>query len=885
MTANRSAAPPRLAEALVALLSTSEERPFVVGDFRDAFDERAARLGAAAARAWYWREVLRSLAPLARTRWRATAGPNRQPRRDDAATDAIADVRYALRLSRRSPLASLAIVTTMALGIASTTAVFSATHAVLLRPLPFPGSDRVVELNADLHGGERVFPSLAYPDLMDFRHVPDFADLSVFSRNDVTLQHGTDPQLVHSLQVDNAYARVFALRTALGRLPVPSDTELHAPKVTVLSYDFWMREFGGDRSLVGSMITLDNESVQVVGVLAADAYIFPRASIDLLVPLVIRPNTIMNNRGAMWAGAAATLKPTASVAQAGRDIASVAARIAKEYPNSNEFISARVKPLREAVVGSVQSMLELLAAAVAAVLLIACVNIANLILGRAQIRSREFAVRSALGGSPARVRRQVLTESLVLASIGGVLGVLLAPALTHMLVAVYPDALPRAEEIGINVPVIFVALAATIAAGVLSAIPTTRRVARLDLADDLRDGGRSGGGRRDRSAGRTLVVTQVAASLALLFSAGLLLQTFWRLTKVKPGFEPRHAVAFHVFTPGARYKSVAEIDRYYDAAIGALHAIPGVRVVSSTTSLPFGKGASYDAFIQEERGDQGPNNPSSGISVSTPDFERALGMPLLRGRSFTKQDDSTSERVVMINEIIAKRNYPGQDPVGHFITWNGQPHWRIVGVLGAVHFNSLSDELLPVLYVPAAQAPRRSRYLVVRSDVAAELVIAAARVALRGIDPTIALTDIATMDQRIERSLGAERFRAVLMATLGALALALAVIGIYGVVAYSVSRRTREIGIRMALGEASHDVRRRVVLDAFRGASAGIAIGLGLALASGKWLTVFLVGVSPYDRAMLAVAAGLIAAVVVAAAYGPARRAARVDPMTALRAD
>jgi putative ABC transport system permease protein len=420
---------------------------------------------------------------------------------------------------------------------------------------------------------------------------------------------------------------------------------------------------------------------------------------------------------------------------------------------------------------------------------------------------------------------------------------------------------------------------------VLSAIPTARRVARLDLADDLRDGGRSGGGRRDRRSGGVLVVAQVGASLALLFSAGLLLQTFSRLTKMKPGFEPRHAVAFHVYPTSARYKGVPEIARYYDDVMGALRLIPGVRSVSSVTNLPFGGRGNFDVFIQEERGDQGPSNPAAALSMNTPDFERALGIPVIHGHAFTPRDDSTSEHVVMINEVIAKRNYPGQDPVGKFITWNGQAHWRIVGVLGSMHLRSLDDELMPVLYVPTSQAPRRSRYLVVRADASADQVIAAARVALRRIDPTIALTDVATMEQRIERSLGAQRFRAALMATLGALALVLAVIGIYGVVAYSVSRRTREIGIRMALGEASHEVRRRVVMDAFRTAAAGIVIGAAAALGCGKWLTVFLVGVSPYDGAMLATAVGLLTAVVFVAAYGPARRAARVDPVAALRAD
>ncbi len=884
-TPARSAAPPRFAEFVVRIASPASERSFIAGDFRDEFDDRVARASIAAARAWYWREALRSVGPLFRRRLRFNRRTSLDASGASRTDQVLADVHYALRLSRRSPLASLAIATTIALGVASTTAVFSATHAVLLRPLPFRGADRVVQLSG-VFRGEHAAPFLAHPDLIDFRQgVHDFADVAVFQRNDVTLQHGIDPQLVPALAVDPVYARVFGLRTAVGRLIAPSDTIVNAPNVAVLSYDFWMREFGGDRSLVGRTIRLDNESVQVVGVLSADAYLFPRASIALLTPLVIRPNTIMNNRGATWASAVASLAPGASLAQADRDLASVAARISKQFPNSNQYLSARITPLRDAVVGSVQSMLELLAAAVAAVLLVAAINVANLILGRAQNRSREFAVRSALGGSPARVRRQVLTESLVLASIGGLAGVALSPALTRALIAVYPDALPRAEEIGVSIPVALVAVVATLAAGVLSAIPAARRVARLDLADDLRDGGRSGGSRRDRRAGRALVVTQVAASLALLFSAGLLMQTFWRLSKVQPGFDPRHTVAFHVYPPSARYSTVQALERYYASAIDGLRSTPGVRFVSTTTSLPFGNGGAFDAFIQEERGDQQANNPLATISVDTPDFDKALGIPVLRGRAFTAQDDSASERVVMINEALARKNYAGRDPIGRLITWNGQQHWRIVGLLATTRLQSLTEDPTPILYVPEAQAPRRSRYIVVRGDAAAEQIIASARASLRRIDPTIALTDIATMDDRIHNSLGAERFRAALMATLGGLALALAVIGIYSVVAYSVSRRTREVGIRMALGEAAHEVRRRVVMDAFQNAAWGLGIGVALALACGKWLAVFLVGVSPYDSAMLTAAFAVIAGVVAAAAYGPARRAARVDPTTALRAD
>ncbi len=874
--------PPRIAEWLARCAAPPADADFVANDLREEFDSRVTSVGASAARRWYWSETLRSLLPLVARRWTSASTSGAKDRQGDAVMSSILDdVRYAWRLARRTPLASLAVVATMVLGIGSTTAVFSAMNAVLLKPLPFPESSRVVRLKGVVRNGLEI-ESLAYPDLMDFRRtVPDFSDLTLYQQQEQTLQHGSDPQLLHMVQVDESYPRVFGTHVALGRWLVPADLALNAPKVALLSYNFWMREFGGDRAIVGTTISLDNESVQVIGVLAPDAYTYPVRSADALTPLIITPNTPMTNRGSMWAGAAARLKPGASLVQARRDIAAAANLISTEYPISNTGISARLIPLHEAVVGSVQSMLKLLAAAVAAVLLIGCVNVANLILGRAQTRSREFAVRSALGGSPVRVRQQVITESLVLAVVGGVLGVALAPVLTRALVAMYPDIMPRADEIGVDGRVLFVAALATMAAGALSALPTARRAGRLDLVGDLREGSRSGWGRGDRRVGRVLIVTQVAASLALLFGAGLLLQTFWRLSQVRPGFDMRNTTTFHVFAPVAHYPASA---RYYDEATEALRTIPGVREVASTTMLPFAGGYFVDTYVQKELGDQGTRNPQSMVAIISPGYERALGLPVMRGRVFTTADDSTSEPVVVINEALAKRYYPATDPVGQVIDWNRRL-WRIVGVVASTHLSNLWEDASPMLYASTRQAPRRSRYFLIRSDLPSDQVLTAARAALRRIDGTIALTDVSTMERRVDASLGAQRFRAALMAALGGLALVLAVVGIYGVVAQTVTRRTREIGIRMALGEAAHDVQRRVVVDALRVASVGIVAGVVLALLAGKWLTVFLVNVSPYDARLLGGAAVALAVVVSAAAFGPARRAARVDPVTALRAD
>ena len=794
--------PPRIAEWLARRAAPPADADFVANDLREEFDDRVTLVGASAARRWYWTETLHSLVPLVARRWTAPAPSGAMSRQGDAVMNSIFDdVRYAARLARRTPLASLAVIATMVLGIGSTTAVFSAMNAILLKPLPFPESSRVVRLKGVVRNGLEI-ESLAYPDLMDFRRmVPDFSDLTLYQRVEQTLQHGSDPQLLHMIQVDDSYPRVFGTRVALGRWLVPSDLALNAPKVALLSHNFWMREFGGDRAIVGTTISLDNESVQVIGVLAPDAYTYPIPFADALTPLIITPNTPMTNRGSMWAGAAARLKSGASVAQARRDLAAAANLISTEYPISNTGISARLIPLHESVVGSVDSMLKLLAAAVAAVLLIGCINVANLILGRAQTRSREFAVRSALGGSPGRVRQQVLTESLVLAVVGGILGVALAPFLTRALVAAYPEMMPRAEEIGVDGRVLFVAALATMTAGALSAVPTARRAGRLDLVHDLREGSRSGWGRGDRRVGRALIVTQVAASLALLFGAGLLLQTFWRLSQVRPGFDVRNTTTFHVFAPVAHYAASA---RYYDEATDALRSIPGVREVASTTMLPFAGGYFVDTYVQKELGDQGTRNPQSMVAIVSPGYERALGLPVIRGRVFTTADDSASEPVVVINEALAKRYYPATDPVGQVIDWN-RKNWRIVGVVASTYLSNLWEDASPMLYASTRQAPRRSRYFIVRSDLPSDQVVDAARAALRRIDGTIALTDVSTMERRVDASLGAQRFRAALMASLGGLALVLAVVGIYGVVAQTVTRRTREIGIRMALGEGAHE--------------------------------------------------------------------------------
>lgn len=874
--------PPRLARWLVRLAAPNEDAPFVLDDLNESFARR--RLAdLPRARRWYWHQALASVLPLLRRRLEGAVAAPATPslRGDPVWTQLLDDLRFGIRVSARSPVATLAVIITTVVGIGATNAVFSAANAILFKPLPFAQSERLVTLRGTTRDG-RVIPQLAYPDLNDFRTgVPEFAALTAYSPSQPTLQHGTDPRIIRALHVDEHYARVFSITPFLGRFFTADDRAEGAAKVVVLSYGFWQREFGGDRAIIDSTILLDDRRYTVVGVLARGAYTHPIPDAEVLFPLVIPGNSFLRNRGAMWAGASALLAPGVTSGAAQRDLGAVADRLGREMPNTNGGIGARIVGLQEAVVGAVRPMLVLLGLTVAAVLLIACANVANVLLERAQARVREFAVRSALGGTPGRIRRQILTESLLLATVGGLAGIALAPALARGLVALYPGVLPRAAEITVDWRVLAISVVAVLLAGLLSGYPATRRTVRVDLTRDLRDGGRTlaHGGR----AGNVLIAAQLATSLALLVSAALLLETFRGLDRIDPGFTPTSTLSFRLGPSFTRYRTASAIAQFYRAVLDSARAIPGVQAAATASMLPFSGSENHDVWVQEERGNLGPQNPSGIPVITSPGYLRTLGVPLLRGRWFTAADDAGSERVVVINEAAARRFYAGEDPLGRFIRWNAGPHWRIVGVVGSTRANSLSQAPQPMLFAPMPQMPQWPRYVVVRANLPPDVLLPALRARLQAIDPTVALADPATMTERIDKSLGPQRFRAVLVTSIAALALLLSVVGVYGVVAYAVSRRTREIGIRMALGEDAFGVRRHVIGGVLRVAGAGLAVGLLLSLAAGRWLSGFLVGVSASDPRILAAAVAALLVIVVAAADAPARRASRVDPILVMR--
>ncbi len=877
--------PPALARRLIALAAPRAERAFVMGDMEEEFAARLRSAGAAPARRWYWRQTIASLVPLARMRFAAGERAGRREWTGDPMwRDVIDDLRYAVRVGRRNPMLSAAVTATMVLGIAVTTAVFTVVNGVLLRPLPFPHSERVVRIGVILRNGVPS-TSMAWPDLQDYkRDARAFDALAGVSEDSFVLSGDGDPQRVDVARVDQDFARIFALRPAIGRLFAPGEFVYGAHNVVVLTHAFWASRFNSDRGVVGRTIVLDDVPRVVIGVLPATEFAYPSAGVEAFMPLALHPLSFRRNRGNVWLGVVGRMRPGVSLERARADLLAMAAGISSAFPDAMKGISVHAEPLQVVITGPVQGMLLLLGAAVAAVLLIACGNIANLLLGHSQARSREFAVRAALGGSRGRIRRQLLTESMLLSLAGGGLGMALAPAVTRMLVALYPGGLPRVGEVHVDGRVLVAALAATALAGLLSGIPMARRAAALDLSRDLRDGGRASGGRRRRRFSDALVMTQIAISVTLLFAAGLLIETFWRLTHEDPGFAPNGVLTFQLTASMARFPTDDGARRFYASLTESIGAIPGVHGVGTTTQLPFGSGVVQDVYERDGKNDRSPNLPMAAIDFASPSYFTALGIRIVRGRGIEPADDARAPRVLVIDESLAKREYPGEDPIGRVIVWNNS-RWTIVGVARGVRIFSLWDDPSPEIYFSTNQLQSRSQYVVINSDLSRAQLLPAVRRELRRLNPTAALTDIKSMNERLAISLAAQRYRAVLIAALGAVALALSLVGIYGVVSYAVSRQTREIGIRMALGENAARIRWRVVLNALRLAAAGTAIGVALSLGAGKWLAAFLVGVNAHDTRMLAGVGATLMAVAVAAAYVPARRASLVDPAIALRGD
>jgi len=877
--------------ALLKLVTPPAELPYLLDDLSEEFHIRSRTTTHPRATFWLCSQTTRSLGPLAMARLRARRAERATlTSGDPMLTQLHDDLRYSFRVAARRPWLSLTIIATMALGVGTTTAVFSIVDALLLRPLSFPAPEQLVRLASPVPDAPAAMV-VSVPDVTDLQRTShSIASLGFYDARTVAGQVGAEPERLGAVLAGPGFGETLALRPALGRLFQPDEYLETGPSPVILTHAFWASHFAGHHDVIGQSMTISGKPRTIVGVLpplesAYPAGVYPSGDFDIWLPLVIPESLFLRDRVVMQLSAIARLRTGVTLERANTELAAFARGLAIEYPGTNTNRTLQAVPLRDTIVGPVRPMLLLLAAAVGAVLLIACANLGSLLLAHSQSRVREFAVRSAMGAASSRIARQLLVESLALAAMGGIGGIWLANTLVKGLVAVYPTQLPRANEIGLDARVLIVALGATLLAGWLAGMPLARQVRRLDLSRDLREIERGLGSRRRRHVLDGLVVGQVATSVALLFAAGVLLRTFLDMTAINPGFDARNLLTFDIAISSQRYPTPERQSAFYDALFDSLRTTAGVQDVGWGMFTPLAGGGWGDTFVREGTADAAPNLPAMQVKMVSPGYASALRIPLLAGRPIERTDRTGTPDVALVNAALAARYYAGTSPVGKRITFQKRT-LEIVGVIGDIRSQSLWTPPSPELYVPIEQWGWRGGTVFLRTTAELHSAEASVRKIVRSLDPLIPTLNVRPFDERVRRSMAPERFRAILVGTLASLALLLSVLGIYGLVAWVVGRRTREIGIRMALGEAASRVRVHILADALRLGGLGILLGAVLAHGSAHYLRAFVAGsVRARDPLMLAATMLILLLVTAAAAWLPARRASRVDPLLAIRAE
>lgn len=891
--------PPRIARRVLLAAAAPDDRWTIVDDLDEEYESIAARDGPSRAARWYRSQALVSAPVLLAARagravraLRRGGGTIPKPRRGDPMLRELSDdLRYAARRARARPLVAGTTLVLTALAVGATTAAFSVVNGLLLRPLPLPEPDRVVRImGVDSRFLDDAWGGVSFPNGNDIAaRSRTLQQVALYNQNwSGTLLGGDEPRPVQYALVGHDFAAVLGVRPLLGRWFVPEEHRPGADDVVVLTHEGWQREFGGDSAIVGRAIIVDDEPLTVVGVLPPLGLEFPRAELAFWTPLA--PATTgsaswRSGRMAPWLSAVGRLRPGTSLEQANAELAVIARQLAVEHPAINETKSYHARSLQEAIVGPVRSMLWLLSAAVAGVLLVACADVAMLLLASAAQRRGEFAVRAALGGTGARVARQVLTEAVALTALGGVLGIALAPVILAAFLGMYPEPLPSRAQIVLDARVLAVGIATIGIGALLAGLPAARQARSLELGDRLRDWRRAAGGRTERRRTGALIAAQVALSVTLLFAAGLLLRSFWNLTHVELGFEPRGVLTFWL-TP-SRTHGGRSADALYDELTESLRVLPGVRSVATSFDIPTA-GRSFGTSVRREGASNTPErSPTAGVQMVSAGFFPALGIPLRAGRGIGDEDRRGAPFVVVVNESFTARMFPGERALGRRIVVWDTVH-TIVGVVGdARRGRPLWDPPEPEMYFAADQRGQSWRYVLVRAESGRDLdaLVPSIRAEVRRLDPSLPLAELASLEDRLREAATPQRFRGALVGSLGAIALVLSMVGIYGVVAYSVSQRTREIGIRLALGEAQRAVRLRMVAQALAPAALGVVAGSALAGMAARWLERFVLGVPPRDMATLGAVAALFLIVATVAAYAPARRASRIDPTMALRAE
>ena len=800
------------------------------------------------------------------------------------------DLQYSFRRLRSTPAFTAVAILTLALGIGANSAIFSVVNAVLFRPLPFPESDRLVGVYG-VWKGERQ-RSISPPNFLDLRsQTRTLEHVAAIDPTEVTITGVGEPVRVDASEVSASFFDVLGVRPLFGRTFAADENEPGKDKVLVLGYGLWQQRFAGRPEVVGSTVTINGVPRTIVGIMPR-GFSYPPQQ-QLWLPIEYSDN-LRQIRGAWYLRVVARLKAGITLEQSAAEISTLGKALEKAYPRHNAELGFTTFPLHEALVGDLRPAFLILLGAVGFVLLIACANVTNLVLARAIAREMELAIRTAMGAGRGRLIRQLLTESLVLGIAGGLAGLLIGAWAADALVSLQPEGVPRLEEVAIDRNVILFTMGVSLLTGlVFGAIPALHTT-RVSLAMSLKEGARSvmtvHGSARARAS---LVVAEMALAMMLLAGAGLLIRSFGRLQAVDPGFHPEATLSYELSLPSTTYREPPQISGFYDRIVERMRALPGVTAAGGVMGLPL-SGRSFNiSFRVAGRPEPLPAQvPTLEVRVATSDYFRTLGIPLVRGRFFTDADDAKAPRAAILSETAARRHFPNEDPIGKRIElgWGRGPGTpraggEVVGIVGDVREHGLDEDYPAEIYLPMRQWPVAQMTMVVRTAVAPLSIADQVKQAVKELDPNLPVSNIRTVDEVVAESIAQPRFYMLLLATFASVALALAAIGIFGVMSYTVSQRTREIGIRMALGARETSVVSMVVRQAMRLAITGLALGVVTALALSRTMTTLLFDLSPTDPLTFATVAAILGVVAFFASWLPARRAANVDPMVALRAE
>lgn len=808
----------------------------------------------------------------------------------------LQDFRYAVRSLVRSPGFTLVALLTLALGIGATTAIFTVIDAVLLQPLPYRDPGQLVRINHFYPSLNNLRAGVSAPGFRIYDGHTEIFQFAAAERNaNMTLTGQGNAERLRTTQVTGDFFPMLGVAPVLGRALRPDDAEPGHDKVAVLTWGTWQRMFGGDRNVLDRRLQLDGQDYQIVGVMPASFKDFFARQTDLWLPLFFQPAQLADTRlGNEYLNVIGRLAPGMTVEQGQAKMHALAEQMKAQYVNQfSKDWTLQVTSLTDESTQGIKTGVLLLFGAVLFVLLIACANVANLQLARTAARAREVAVRVALGASPTRLMRHLLTESVVLALAGGALGVLIAAWGVPALLSLNGSALPGTAVVHIDGRVLAFALLVSLATGLLFGVMPARQMARNDLHDSLKEGGRGTAGDRGSLAlRRGLVVTTVALALTLLVGAGLLIRSFGRLVGVDPGFTPGHLLVFNIGLPQAKYPSDTLQVALWARVTDAITATPGVVSAGATSVIPFGGSWSTSSFTVEgiPRPTDGTPGPWGDIRLVTPAYLTTIKAPLVAGREFTDADRMGAPQVAIVDQVLAHKYWPQGDPIGKRITYDNptdpKAQWiQIVGVVGHTAHEGLDADQRTQVYLPVAQSGGSAMGFTVRTSGDPLALANAVRAAIRSVDPDLAMANVSTMDALVEGSTGPRRFAMLLLGGFALLALTLASIGLYGVMSYSVTQRTRELGVRMALGAETSEVLGLVLRQGLRLALVGVGIGLVASLLMTRLLKNMLYDLSATDPVTFASISLLLIVVALLASYLPARRATKVDPMVALRAE